>query len=510
MKKTLLATLIASSCILPSQVSAQQPIEKWRIFETTLKGPSSGNPFTDTQLTAEFINEQDTVVVSGFYDGDGLYKIRFMPQKEGRWNYAISSNSKQLKGKKKGHIVCTPAKPTNHGPVMVQDSVYFGYADGTPYYPFGTTCYAWVHQNDTLIDQTLETLSNGYFNKMRMCIFPKSYNWNLNEPEHYPFEGEALKDWDYTRFNPKYFQNIEHRVAQLDSLGIEADLIIFHPYDRWGFGSMDRETEDRYINYLIARFAPYKNVWWSMANEYDFMTNKPAEDWVHYLDMFAKNDPYGHLSSVHNGSVVYDFSDPNITHASIQNANTFEAKDYLKRYKKPVSYDECRYEGNIYLSWGNLTGKEMVNKFWQGVCSGGYVTHGETLSSDTDKLGEKSDEVLWWSKGGVLRGESPERIKFLRDIVKASPGHLAPTVIYEWWMPYPCVTYNEEYYLLYFNRDQPASIYLFLPETANYNVDVIDAWDMTITRLDSTYSGNSLVQLPGKELTALRIVKVEE
>ena len=33
--------------------------------------------------------------------------------------------------------------------------------------------------------------------------------------------------WDFTRFNPGYFQIIDNRIRQLDSLGIEADIIVF-------------------------------------------------------------------------------------------------------------------------------------------------------------------------------------------------------------------------------------------------------------------------------------------
>ena len=37
-------------------------------------------------------------------------------------------------------------------------------------------------------------------------------------------------------------------------LGIEADLILFHSYDRWGFSEMDAETDDRYLQYVVARW----------------------------------------------------------------------------------------------------------------------------------------------------------------------------------------------------------------------------------------------------------------
>ena len=110
-------------------------MRRWKIFELTFNGPANGNPFVDVKLSGSFIKGNDTISVPGFYDGNGIYKIRFMPSTEGKWNYITSSNSKQLDNKK-GSFVCTSAQKNNHGPVAVQDTFYFAYADGTPYYPF--------------------------------------------------------------------------------------------------------------------------------------------------------------------------------------------------------------------------------------------------------------------------------------------------------------------------------------------------------------------------------------
>ncbi len=501
--------LIAIFICLLSQTSvyAINKVEKWRIFELAFSAKYVGNPFTDNSLKGVFINGKDTVKVSGFYDGKNIYRMRFMPDKEGRWSYRTISNLKGINGRK-GSFVCTAAKQGNHGPVVVSDTCFFDYADGKPYHPFGTTCYAWVHQKRSLIEQTIKTLSAGYFNKMRMCIFPKDYDWNHNGPLMYPFEGCAPDKWDYTRLNPDYFRNIEQCIARLDSLGIEADLIVFHPYDRWGFSKMDRKTDDLYINYIIARFGAYKNVWWSMANEYDFMENKNLGDWNHYLQLFATEDPYHHLRSIHNGNRMFDNNNQYITHSSIQNENTENARELRKKFNKPVSYDECRYEGNICWSWGCLTAEELVNKFWRGVTNGGYVGHGETILAENPVLpGKISDAELWWSKGGVLRGHSPERIKFLKNIIESAPGHLRPVTITTYWMPYSSIGYGKEYYLTYFNMDQPRSMVLFLPKDTEYKIELIDAWNMTVTPMQGTYSGECLVQLPGKPFTALRITK---
>ena len=73
-------------------------VEKWGLFEVELKGPAEGNPFVDVQLSAEFKNGDTTIKAPGFYDGDGTYKIRFMPSVEGEWSYKTQSNSDALDG----------------------------------------------------------------------------------------------------------------------------------------------------------------------------------------------------------------------------------------------------------------------------------------------------------------------------------------------------------------------------------------------------------------------------
>ncbi len=490
-------------------VYSQSKVEKWGVFEMAFKGTDKGNPFTEIQFNIEFSNGTHKKTVQGFYDGAGIYKVRFMPDITGTWTYITKSNSKLLDNKK-GKFECTPPSANNHGPFVVNDTFYFAYADGKPHYSFGTTCYGWAHQGDSLAELTLQTLSNGYFNKMRMCIFPKDYDWNKNEPLLYPFEGKPLKSWDFTRFNPAYFRNIEKRISQLDSLGIEADLIVFHPYDRWGFSGMDKKTDEFYINYIIARFAAYKNVWWSMANEYDLMREKKIEDWDNYIRLFAETDPYNRLRGIHNAGTWYDHSNPLITHASIQNEDTYRAKEFRKKYNKPVVYDEIRYEGNIHWSWGNLTPQELTNKFWRGVTNGGFVGHGETYVTENPIVWpNESHSVLWWSKGGVLKGKSHERIKFLKQIIEDSPGNLQPVSLFPWWMPFSAIAYKDEYILTYFNMDQPHFQIIELPEKANYKADIIDTWNMTITPVPArTLTGKVLIELPGTPGIAIRFIKL--
>ena len=456
-------------------------VERWGIYEVALNGPDTGNPFVEVNLTAEFkrrdVKEGRTFEPHGFYDGDGIYKIRFMPDKVGEWTYTTKSNSTELNGKT-GQFTCVEPPEENHGPVHVHKNFYLKYADGTSYHQFGTTCYAWTHQGDALEEQTLKTLSTAPFNKMRMCVFPKDYSYNKNEPVYYPYEGKPLKDWDFTRFNPEFWQHFEQRVQDLLKLGIEADIILFHTYDRWDFENMDAESDDRYLRYAVARLAAFRNVWWSLANEYDIMPAKEESDWDRFFQVIRDHDPYQRLRGIHNCRGWYDHSKPWVTHTSIQTYNMAEGIHYRTRYGKPVIYDECRYEGDVPQGWGSLTPQEMVQHFWAGTVSGCYVGHGETYKYPED--------LLWWAKGGVLRGESPPRIAFLRDFMADAPPFDTLEPIGDDAGRYILAKHGE-YYLVYMTA--PQTIILDLKGEQPYKVDRVDTWNMKIIPIGTAQPG---------------------
>ncbi|EKC80778.1 hypothetical protein LEA_01030, partial [human gut metagenome] len=84
------------------------------------------------------------------------------------------------------------------------------------------------------------------------------------------------------------------------------DIILFHPYDRWGFSTMTPEQNELYLKYTAARFSAFRNIWWAFANEYDLIKNKSIEDWEQYAQIIVESDPYDHLRSIHNGNLFYD------------------------------------------------------------------------------------------------------------------------------------------------------------------------------------------------------------
>jgi hypothetical protein len=123
-------------------------IEQWELFEvsfgTSVENKTEINPFRDVRYGALFTHENGAVVqTAGFYDGNGIYKIRFMPDLIGSWSYRITGDAPEF-NQQTSELRCVPATGANHGMGRVKSQFHFAYADGRPYYPFGTTAYAWI------------------------------------------------------------------------------------------------------------------------------------------------------------------------------------------------------------------------------------------------------------------------------------------------------------------------------------------------------------------------------
>jgi hypothetical protein len=510
-------------------------MRQYEMCELVFQASEPKGSFVEIDLIAQINSEQESITAKGFYAGEGTYKVRFLPKYPGIYNYCTKGIINE-----EGKLEIKKALPGKHGMVKTSDQ-HFTHEDGTAYHPFGTTVYALTHQNRELIDQTMDTLEKSPFNKVRMCVFPKHYDFNQNEPEFYAFEKDTDGLWDVNKPCMKFWDAMELHMAKLDTLGVQVDLILFHPYDRWGFAALSQKDNLIYLDYLLRRFSALPNIWWSLANEYDLcLKTKTIEDWEEIEEYVAVNDPYHHLLSNHNCFKSWDFHRENITHVSYQTKELAKVPHWYKQYKKPVMIDECCYEGNLRHFWGCISGREMAARFWRVVTSGGYCTHGETFLDD--------NEIVWWSKGGKLKGESAKRIQFLKEIIYSLPGALEPLpgnfegLLYasdeevqenlkrmppefagfvkaifqmdeverrefaaseQQWQGH----YKEEAFLYYYDLRCCGQDILELPEHSKYKIELIDTWNMTRTTLLEEASGKTEIKLPGKEGMAALVMR---
>ena len=519
-------------------LAAAQQVEQWKRFEIELKHDHNGNAFRDIKLTAKFTNKDSSYIADGFFDGNGIFKIRFMPEKTGVWNYVTSSNVKSLNNRT-GLFECIPASAGNHGIVRVSNMYSFKYADGKPYYPVGTTAYAWNHMSKEVQQLTLQSLKNAGFNKVRMLVFPKDYNLVKEEPQIYPFistgmekgpDGKERKSFDWTSFNPEFFRVLEKQIDELNKIGIEADLILFHPYDkgRWGFDSLSMDVNFRYINYIVARLGSFQNVWWSIANEWDLVKYKTHDDWIALSKAVSTADPYHHLSSIHGSTAKYiEYWFPWYTHVSIQDEapvmNWGAAAILRNAYYKPVIYDEVGYEGNLSSRWGRYSGEEMTYLMWMGAIGGTYVTHGESF------MFKDAMDTIFWAKGGIFKGSSWKRAGFLRKILEEAPGPLEMSDVSR---DFKTASGGDGYYIIYFGKEINEYWNFNLPSKngsfnrlsagKKFKVEIIDTWNMTITPVNEIFETSPVddyrlfdkerkkIRLPMNAYLALRVTEIRK
>ena len=218
----------------------------------------------EVDVKGRFFHNGTEQIVRGFYAGEDTYIRQILSGEAGSYTYQIEGVAGAVS--EEACIECKPAAKNRHGMVRPYET-HFRYADGTWFYPFGTTVYAFSHQEDERVAETFETLAEAPFNKIRMCVFPKHYDYNHNEPPYYAFEKQRENGMFISRawrfgiaWNPD--------IRKLDEMGIQCDLILFHPYDNWGFSKLSREEALVYLDYVTRRLGAFPNVWWSLANEY--------------------------------------------------------------------------------------------------------------------------------------------------------------------------------------------------------------------------------------------------
>lgn len=506
--------------------SRRKKMLQYQMFTLFFQGDEPQGSWVEIDLHAIFTCNGVKKEISGFYAGDGNYEIRYLPQQTGTIHWKVSGLFET-----EGEEECVASVDDVYHGLVQPDGIKLRYEDGTLCCTFGTTVYAMMHQPKELIAQTIDTLLHSPFNKLRTCVFPKHYAFNENEPEYFAFEKKPEGGFDFHRPCMPFWKAFDEILTTLCANGIQVDLILFHPYDWWGFSKMTRQEYVPYLTYLLNRLAAYPNLWWSLANEYDCINAFAEEDWD-FIDRFIHaNDPYGHMLSCHHMLKHYDFGKETVTHCSIQGDVT-EVENFIKAYGKPVLMDEFGYEGNIPFHWGNLSAFEEVHRFWLCCVVGGYATHGETFLNDTD--------TLWWGKGGTLKGESPARIGFFRTILEELPDALEPvfsrTITPEQLelaksgalqmeqndfirallrlptdqavqvlknMDKDMKAYTghcgTDAYLAYYGRHCTAVGELDLPEDGSYDVEVLDVWEMTRTPILSGVHGKVEFALPGKE-----------
>ena len=107
-------------------------VQKWDTHEVELHSTAPyENPFTDVEVTATVsCDGGKSYETNGFFDGEGIWRIRFMPDEVGSWSYRTHSSDTALDGAA-GTIRCVdPTESYLRGPIKCRDNHFF-HADGS-------------------------------------------------------------------------------------------------------------------------------------------------------------------------------------------------------------------------------------------------------------------------------------------------------------------------------------------------------------------------------------------
>jgi hypothetical protein len=335
--------------------------------------------------------------VRGFWNGAKAFKVRFTPTASGTWTYSTRSGSTpQDPGlSTSGSLLVTAARSGNHGFVRrdANNPYSFVFDDGTRYFMFGQTYYE-IMLNALVGDKWKEAVNQSKahgINKIRMLV----YTWGDMQDQSYPDAQPFIGDHDSLNF--PYWQRLDKVVQYLGSQGMLADLILFTDSSRT-FGTLAQDQ--RYLRYILSRYAAFPNVIWCLTNEWD-NTGKASSYWDSMGRIVRNEDPWTMSKSkfmrpvsIHQQSQAdfqyIDYSWP--VHAIIQYGvrnEQFTNGDawghygitYNRGHNMPVVNDEYGYIGEPdttrSMPYPPLSQAKHRNVIWGIVMAGGYASAGD-------------------------------------------------------------------------------------------------------------------------------------
>lgn len=254
------------------------------------------NPFQDVALIGEFtpVRSKRTVKLYGFYEGEVVWKIRFMPDQEGKWRYKIyfsDSSTKPIEAS----FICVPSKIKGLLRVYPNNKIWFSYADGTPFYVFAFGAgEADVLPELGVLDETLDFLRKYHFNTIVGPHLGFSETPGIGYRAPWVNTG---KGFDFSRYDLRFWRNMDKLI-----LALKKRNMFLIPFSIFGgtndIPRMRKEEWENFIRYWTARWAGFYNVTFQPISEWE--EGFRPEEVLEILALIRKYDPWKRLLSVHS------------------------------------------------------------------------------------------------------------------------------------------------------------------------------------------------------------------
>ncbi len=378
-------------------------IPRWQPCDLSFPGSgTNSNPF-DVPFSA-LVQRPDTgsFVTNGFYDGNGVWKLRVTPWAQGIWSIRTQSTDSALDGRELLFRCVQNDNPHMHGAIQIdaEHPHHFAYEDGSPYYLMGYECdWLWaLDMNDAhlpTLEPFLDTLVEHGFNHILLNVYAHDCSWRKGKsgpddygpPPMYPWKG-SNETPDHNRFNLDYWQHYDRVIDALYRRGIIAHVMIKVYNKMVNWPTNGSAEDDLFFQWIVSRYAAYPNVVWDLSKE---SNNEPDLDYkIDRIRFIRKHDPYDRLLTTHDDESVYNTGVycNELDFHSDQHHSDWHAETIRKREQHPwpVVNVEFGYEhgpgGIDDKTYGVVQSpEELCHRAWEICMAGGYVAYYYTYTA---------------------------------------------------------------------------------------------------------------------------------
>ena len=245
---------------------------KWKKYEIAFTSTVSyENPVQDLKsLEVIFTSPSGKIhTINSFWDGENLWKARFMPDETGKWLFETKCSDQNNQGlnNQKGSFLCKNNNDTKDlyklGPITSPPgSFHLTHSSGTPF--FYLACTAWngaLKSTEEEWDQYLQQrVKNGY--SAIQLVTTQWRGCDKSSEGLVAFEGSGR-----IRINPDFFRLIDKRIDRVNEYGLVAVPVIL-----WALqNGAGRELSPGYYlpddqaillaRYIVARYGGNHVIW---------------------------------------------------------------------------------------------------------------------------------------------------------------------------------------------------------------------------------------------------------
>lgn len=357
----------------------------WDVFEISFTNKKDyDDPFRDVQLDIRYIKPSGEIITfMGFYDGNHTWKARFMPDQIGVWEYFAVFSDRVEAGKGEFEVVPSDIP----GPVAAdrKNSLWFGYKSGKHglirCFHVGDRFFA-ANWEENKRQEFLDWAQHQGYNTLSVASFFLKRNV---EGRGKGWQTPALWALDENRPQPEEYRKAEKIIAAL----AKRKMLIYPFAGFFGQSSdfpLEKEDQELYIKYTIARFGPFWNLFFNVAGPEPlwrpdaYAVQMPASEIIRLGNLIDKWDEFDHVLSVHNetGTDPFRFEDWH-DYVTLQGAKENPGNSVYQyiikqaEAKKPVFAQEVFWPGNKYHPCDCRDAETIRNKAYTLLFAGAAI-----------------------------------------------------------------------------------------------------------------------------------------